>query len=116
MKGLIARSYTPRERGGLKYTGLRINNHYSYSWDRNRYDGFHGSWVLRGIIVAPIVEGIFLLRLCCGAQILRRDERTPLRAWCGIITFIYTAKVSNATEFYVLSLQCHNALQCHKIL
>ena len=79
------------ERGGLKYTDPRINSNYSCSCDRNCYDGFHGTWVLRGIVVAPIVESLFLLRVCCcgGAQILRRDERTPLRAWREIITFIY---------------------------
>lgn len=46
---LITRSHDPRERGGaLKYTGLCINSHYSCGCDRNRYDGFHGSWVFRG--------------------------------------------------------------------
>ena len=37
--------------------------------------------------------------LCCGAaQILRRDERTPLRAWRGIVTSIFKITSSLMSE------------------
>ena len=60
MKSSIRRSIAPRERGGLKYTGLSINSHYSCSCHRNRHCCLTMVEFLRGTAVEPVVSGLIL--------------------------------------------------------